>query len=102
MAADLYDYIAEAITAHWGERCPDYEPTCTCCAAWAQYDALKTALRPFALEADEWADTVPDAYSPLQPEPGSTTCNLGSDAKFNVGDLRRARRVYSEFPNDPA
>ena len=42
MTDDPYDYIAEAITAHWGERCPDYEPRCACCAAWVQYDALKT------------------------------------------------------------
>ena len=41
MTDDPYDYITEAITAHWGERCPDYEPQCACCAAWAQYDALK-------------------------------------------------------------
>lgn len=39
-----YDYIAEAITAHWGERRPDYEPRCACCAAWAQYDALKARI----------------------------------------------------------
>lgn len=44
MTDDPYDYIAEAITVHWGERCPDYEPQCACCAAWAQYDALKARV----------------------------------------------------------
>ena len=37
------DQVAEAITEHWGERCPDFEPTCWCCKAWAQYDALRAA-----------------------------------------------------------
>lgn len=46
MTDDPYDYIAEAITAHWGERCPDHEATCPCCAAWAQYDALRTPKTP--------------------------------------------------------
>lgn len=35
------DFIAEAITAHWGERCPEKEPGCPCCDAWSQYDVLK-------------------------------------------------------------
>jgi hypothetical protein len=34
------DYIAEAITAQWGERCPDADPECFCCLAWAQYDRI--------------------------------------------------------------
>jgi len=52
MTTDATDYIAEAITAHWGERCaepitpdPDdpNDPGCAVCNAWAQYDALKRA-----------------------------------------------------------
>lgn len=35
------DLIAEAITEAFGERCPDFEPSCYCCQAWAEYDALK-------------------------------------------------------------
>ncbi len=35
------DFIAEAITAHWGERCPDHEAGCFVCNAWTQYDALR-------------------------------------------------------------
>ena len=34
------DLIREAITEHYGRRCPDYEPSCVICAVWAQYDAL--------------------------------------------------------------
>lgn len=36
--------ITEAITAHWGERCPDNEPGCPCCDAWAEFDALTGQL----------------------------------------------------------
>lgn len=35
------DLVAEAIEEAFGERCPDFEPACYCCQAWAQYDALK-------------------------------------------------------------
>lgn len=34
------DYIAEAITEAFGERCPDFAEGCACCEAWAQYDRL--------------------------------------------------------------
>ncbi len=33
------DYIAEAITEYYGERCPKHMTGCPCCDAWAQYDA---------------------------------------------------------------
>ena len=103
MTDDPCDYVAEAITAHWGERCPDYEPQCACCAAWAQYDGLKAALRPFAAEAAEWADSVPDSYHPSQPEPGTRVCNPGSEARFSIGDLRRARALLAvRLLDDPA
>lgn len=35
--------IAEAITEHWGERCPDFDGECFCCKVWSEYDRL-TAL----------------------------------------------------------
>lgn len=34
-------YIAEAIVAHWGEKCPDYDPGCFACLAWKEYEDLK-------------------------------------------------------------
>lgn len=37
------DYVKEAVTEHWGERCPEFEPECNCCKAWAQYDQLTQA-----------------------------------------------------------
>lgn len=33
--------IAEALTDYYGPRCPDFEPECHCCKAWAQFDMLK-------------------------------------------------------------
>lgn len=44
------DYIAEAITEYYGERCPEHMTGCPCCNAWAQYDA-KTAKVPADLES---------------------------------------------------
>ena len=32
--------IEEALTGYWGERCPDHEPECFACQAWAEYDKL--------------------------------------------------------------
>lgn len=34
--------VEEAITAHWGERCPDHEPGCPTCDTWAEYDKSNT------------------------------------------------------------
>ena len=33
--------LEEAITDHFGERCPDFEPGCPCCRAWAEFDEIK-------------------------------------------------------------
>lgn len=33
--------IAEAIIEAFGERCPDFDPECHCCKAWAEYDELE-------------------------------------------------------------
>ena len=30
-------YIAEAITAQWGEKCKDFDPECFTCKAWEEY-----------------------------------------------------------------
>ena len=30
--------VYAAIVEVWGERCPDYDPDCLCCRAWADYD----------------------------------------------------------------
>ena len=30
----LEDYMQ----MYWGEKCPDYEPMCACCAAWSLFE----------------------------------------------------------------
>lgn len=35
------DLIEEALTAHWGERCPDKFQGCGACDAWSQLDDLR-------------------------------------------------------------
>ena len=32
--------VEEAITAHWGEKCDDYEQGCPVCDAWREYENL--------------------------------------------------------------
>lgn len=36
----MSNLIEEAIREHWGERCPDFDPGCPCCRAWADFDQL--------------------------------------------------------------
>ena len=38
------EFLAEAFTEAWGERCPDYVGDCACCAAWKRFDRLSAAL----------------------------------------------------------
>lgn len=83
----------------------EYETNQEAAKAWnRRLDAervreLEALLKPFALDADEWADSVPDDYSPLCTEPGSETAHLGSETKFTVGDLRRARSAVWPWRN---
>lgn len=32
------------ITEWWGERCPDFEPGCATCRAWARHDMIAVIL----------------------------------------------------------
>jgi len=34
--------IEQAMTAHWGEKCDDYEEGCPVCDAWREYENLVT------------------------------------------------------------
>ena len=36
--------LEEALTEHWGERCPDHEPECPTCQAWGELDKLDKFL----------------------------------------------------------
>lgn len=54
---------------------------------------LEAALQPFAEEAENWHDDVPNDYRSLCTEPGSETAHPGSETEFTIGDLRRARAL---------
>ena len=44
--------LEEAIREYFGERCPDFEPGCPCCRAWAEFDSverLRAALHGICL-----------------------------------------------------
>lgn len=56
---------------------------------------LRAALMPFAREADQWGDEVPDSFRPLCTEPGSETALPGSETTFTIGNLRRARSLLN-------
>lgn len=74
MTAEISEtnYIAEAITEQWGERCPEYVKGCPCCEAWRQYDGLSAPPIPqdvatqaewLLIEADLVGHVV-NAYKP--------------------------------------
>lgn len=52
------NYIAEAITEQWGERCSEYAEGCACCEAWKQYDGLlsQSAALASAREVMQWVE----------------------------------------------
>lgn len=52
------NFIAEAITDYFGPRCPDTEPGCPCCDAWAQYDGLRGEYNKDAAALFERTDTL--------------------------------------------
>ena len=37
--------IKQAIKKYYGKRCPDFEPECIVCQAWAEYDSAKRRQR---------------------------------------------------------
>lgn len=61
----------------------------------AENDKLRELLKPFATEAENWHDSVPDDHRTLCTEPNSKTAHPGSEADFTVGDLRRARTALA-------
>jgi len=59
------DYLAEAITEAFGERCPDYAEGCHACEAWKQYDAQASdlhTLRAAIFGSDNYDHTLPVSY----------------------------------------
>lgn len=63
----------------------------------AENERLRAMLVPFAAEASEWGNAVPDEHHPVFVEIGHWDARYyGSAAKFTVGDQRRARAALME------
>ena len=59
----MRNLIEEAIREHWGERCPDFEPGCPCCRAWAEFDKtehLRSSLNDAQSVLYEMANLLDD------------------------------------------
>ena len=37
--------IKKAIKEYYGKRCPDFEPECIVCQAWAEFDVAKQTVK---------------------------------------------------------
>lgn len=58
-AEDRLAWLEDRIEKWYGERCPDFEPSCACCDAWSLYDKIKnekTLRGNFEQEYDKEAD----------------------------------------------
>jgi hypothetical protein len=44
--------VHEAVLFYWGERCPDFDPTCVACNAWKLYDEMLTNVSEGAKQCD--------------------------------------------------
>lgn len=67
--------IEQAITEHFGGRCPDFSEGCACCDAWAQYDALVAGGgarrgQQHTIAHDGFSGQVIGHYTTLEGKPG--------------------------------
>lgn len=76
---DMHAYATEAVEIN-------------CSALTARVAELEAALKPFALELKEWDSNYPDSYAP-QICAGD---EIPADAKFTLGDLRRAAALLAK------
>lgn len=117
--------IEAAISAHWGERCPEFYEGCPCCGAWADYDALTCSdpavrdrvtdemveaayshLASWGNREIEWGDHLDDlraaftaALRMSPPEPASGLPELIVDKLFDdLRDRRFLKWLFSEHP----
>lgn len=82
MAEIPEDYLADAITEAFGERCPDFAEGCPCCDAWAQYDAVQLDLA----ELRAWREVSP------RPSPEAIVAAQRSQNEFH----RRAMDILGD------
>jgi hypothetical protein len=84
--------LEEAITEWFGPRCPDQEPGCPCCDAWAEYDVIKAEIERLR------AALAPLAALPIEDSPAADDVPLyGLDGCYIThGDIRRAKRIINK------
>jgi len=84
--------IEQALTEHWGERCPDTEPGCPCCDAWAEYDALQAQL------AEARNAALGDAWDRAESEILDFPFDEGTDQEAMLERVERAIRALKPEP----
>ncbi|MDX5412885.1 MAG: hypothetical protein LPK02_07540 [Rhodobacterales bacterium] len=60
--------IKEAITEHYGPRCPDTEPGCPCCDAWAEFDLLLSFAEGYVKSLERHFEETGEGYLDWQEE----------------------------------
>jgi len=89
--------IKEAIREYWGERCPDFDPTCPTCQAWAEFDALRTPETPASdrVLVAEAAGKIRDAAGDAD---ASAVVEALTKARDTFRDYERMHRAKIQWP----
>lgn len=85
-AAARESWFEKRIEKYYGQRCPDSEPSCACCDAWARYDKIvkRNLLRGnFRQEYDRKADAT-YIYIKDSIRPGAAVETLELDEHINL------------------
>ena len=83
------DLIAFALTEAFGEKCPDFDPDCYTCRAWAKYDAVQDLVK--ALEACQAALALV-----VEPKAIKSSSVLGAFTQAFEADCK-ARSALAKF-----
>jgi hypothetical protein len=54
--------VHEALLFYWGERCPDHDPDCAVCSAYALYDRMVSAANQSNPPQSDWRDPNSGCY----------------------------------------
>ena len=85
-------YVYAAIEETWGPRCPDYEPGCPCCNAWAEYDGIRNkALEEAAKVCDAIENKLTEQW-----KAGYKVCDYTQGASDGANDCAAAIRAMKK------
>jgi hypothetical protein len=98
------EHIKTAMDECWGERCPDFEPECSLCQAWAQWDSLVGALAKnghlreqvtqLLAEAEQREDVLTDIANAVHDQIRAQR----DEALAEVARLRERLEINPEYP----